>query len=166
MNKLSKYVNLENLKKRSMYEKAEMIVNEVFKNTYDKGGNPYIDHLYYVSNHLDTEEEKVTGLLHDILEDTEITIEDLEEIGISQIVLEALLLVTKIEGETYSDFIDRIINSGNIIALKVKIRDMENNMDISRIKNRTEQDINRIEEKYKPQYSKLKKKIGEYYDRH
>jgi (p)ppGpp synthase/HD superfamily hydrolase len=149
-----------------MYSKAIIIVNEVFKEKKDKGGNPYIYHLYSVSNNLEKEEEKTAGLLHDIIEDTEITYEDLEEVGFTKEILEVLELVTRKKTETYDEFINRIIESNNITALKVKQKDMENNMDLRRIKNPTEEDKKRIKEKYQPQYKKIIKKIGEYYDRH
>ena len=166
MNNLSKYVDIEKIKNISMYSKAIIIVNEIFKEKKDKGGNPYIYHLYSVSNNLETMEEKTAGLLHDIIEDTEISYKDLEEVGFTKEILEVLELVTRKETETYEEFINRIIESNNITALKVKQKDMENNMDLSRIKNPTEEDKKRIKEKYQPQYKKIIKKIGEYYDRH
>lgn len=166
MNNLSKYVGLNYLSGISMYSKAIVIANEVFKEKIDKGGNPYIYHLYDVSNSLDTEIEKTVGLLHDILEDTDISVNDLRSIGFTDEVIDALVLVTHNDTETYAEFIDRIINSNNLTALKVKLRDMENNMDLSRIKNPTKEDYSRIKNKYKKQYNKLIKRIGEYYDRH
>ena len=149
-----------------MYSKAIVIANEVFRDVVDKGGNPYIYHLYDVSNKLDNTLEKTAGLLHDIIEDTKITINDLREVGFTEEVLEIINLVTRKKNEPYNKFIDRIIESNNISALKVKISDMENNMDLSRIKEVKQEDINRINKKYKPQYKKLIRKIEGYYDRH
>lgn len=161
MNNINKYIDIKKIQKLSMYEKARSIVNEVFKEKKDKGGNPYITHLYTVSNNLDTIEEKTVGLLHDIIEDTEITYKDLEEVGFPKKILEVLELVTRKSNETYDEFINRIIKSNNLTALKVKQKDMENNMDLSRIKNPKEIDKKRIEEKYKPQYKKIINKLGE-----
>ena len=161
MNNINKYIDIKKIEKLSMYEKARSIVNEVFKEKTDKGKNPYTQHLYTVSNNLDTTEEKIAGLLHDIIEDTEITYKDLEELGFTKEILEVLKLVTRKKNETYDEFINRIIESNNLIALKVKQKDIENNMDLSRIKNPTEEDKKRIEEKYKPQYKKIIKKLGE-----
>ena len=140
-----------------MYEKAKIIVDRVFKDVKDKGGYPYTNHLYSVSEAVDTIEKKIVGLLHDIVEDTDITLDDLLDIRFSDEIVEAVDLVTKrkSEGESYPEFIDRIIDSNNIIALDVKRADIENNMDLSRIDNPTEKDYERNEKKYKPQYKKL-----------
>lgn len=163
MNNLKKYFNnheYENLKNVDMYYKAKIIVNKIFKDIKDKGNNPYLEHLYYVSNSLDDENMKIVGLLHDLLEDTEITESDLIEIGFTNEIIEALLLVTRKE-EIYSEFIDRIIESNNKVALYVKKIDLENNMDLSRIKNPTNKDYERVNNKYKPNYQKILNKIKE-----
>lgn len=164
MNNFLNYFTKEEYRKiktnDDMYEKASIIVERVFKDVKDKGGFPYINHLRYVSDHVDVMDGKIVGLLHDIVEDTEIEFMDLEEIGFSDDIIEALELVTKRKGEeTYPKFIDRIINSNNLIALKVKLADMENNMDLSRIPNPTEKDYQRNEKKYKPQYKRLVKEL-------
>lgn len=159
MNNLLKYFNkqeLEFIKKiEDTYVKAYYIVERVFRDVVDKGGKPYLNHLYYVANHLDTIEEKAVGLLHDTIEDTEINEQDLREVGFNDKVLDALLLVTKQADETYPQFIDRILNSNNMIAIKVKKADMENNMDLSRISNPTIKDYHRREKKYAPQYKRI-----------
>lgn len=161
MNNLSKYFSLDDLKILDEYDRALVIVNELFKNITDKEGAPYLNHLYYVSDHLDTKQEKTVGLLHDTVEDTEITFKDLKEVNFSKEVIDALKLVTKVKGEVYSDFIDRIINSNNIIALKVKLKDMENNMDPVRLNRLEKQTKEKLEKKYKPEYKKLVRKLGE-----
>ena len=161
MNNLSKYFDVEILRKLDDYDRALVIVNELFKNITDKAGDPYLNHLYYVSNNLDTKEEKIVGLLHDTIEDTLITFYDLEDVGFNSEVIDALKLVTKIKGELYPDFIDRIINSGNLIALKVKIKDMENNMDSNRLNKLEEKQREKLENKYHNEYKKLIKKLGE-----
>lgn len=160
-NNWSKYYNREEYEGikslDDMLVKAKLIIESVFYGVLDKGGNPYIDHLYAVSEKGKTIVEKTVGLLHDIIEDTIITKQDLEDIGFSNEVVEAVLLVTKDRenGETYPEFIDRIINSNNLTALNVKRYDMENNMDLSRISNPTEKDYKRNEQKYQPQYKKI-----------
>lgn len=142
-----------------MYEKAQKIVERTFQGKRDKSGESYLLHLYFVSDHVDTKEEKIVGLLHDILEDTEITEFDLEEVEFSDEIITSVQLLTRNKTESYSDYIDRIINSNNLTALKVKLVDMENNMDLSRIDNPTKKDYERNEKKYKPQYKKLIKVI-------
>lgn len=163
MNNFLKYFNkseYEELRKMdNMYLKAKLIVKRVFRNVLDKGGHSYLNHLYYVSDCADTMGEKITGLLHDIIEDSEITEEDLKKINFSDDIITAVSILTKKKLENYNDYIDRIINSNNSIALKVKRIDMENNMDLSRIENPTEKDYKRRKEKYIPQYQKIIKVI-------
>lgn len=148
-------LELEEIKKHDSYTKAEKIVRRLFKGKVDKGGNPYLEHLYYVSNHLEELDMKTVGLLHDLLEDTIITEEDLKLIGFSDKVVNALSIITKDDNEAYEEYIDRILESNNMIAINVKVVDMENNMDLSRIKNPTPRDFNRRENKYKPNYQRI-----------
>ena len=161
MNNLKKYLkeDFEKLEYLDMYSKAELIVRAVFKNIRDKGGNPYLDHLYYVSDHLKDINMKIVGLLHDLIEDTDITYNDLLEVGFTKNIIDAVELLTK--KEEYDKYIDRIINCNNKIALMVKKVDLENNMDLSRIKKPTSKDYDRLNNKYKPQYKKIVKKIKE-----
>lgn len=161
MNNLKKYLkeDFEKLEYLDMYSKAELIVRAVFKNIRDKGGNPYLDHLYYVSDNLKDINMKIVGLLHDLIEDTDITYNDLLEVGFTKNIIDAVELLTK--KEEYDKYIDRIINSNNKIALMVKKVDLENNMDLSRIKKPTSKDYDRLNNKYKPQYKKIVKKIKE-----
>lgn len=148
-------LELKELKKQNTYSRAEIIVKKLFQGKVDKGGHPYLEHLYYVSNHLEDLDMKTVGLLHDLLEDTIITSDDLNSMGFSDKVIEALSIITKSEDEPYNDYIDKILESNNIIAINVKAIDMRHNLDIKRIKNPTEKDYNRIETKYKPNYEKI-----------
>ena len=97
MNNLKKYLkeDFEKLEYLDMYSKAELIVRAVFKNIRDKGGNPYLDHLYYVSDHLKDINMKIVGLLHDLIEDTDITYNDLLEVGFTKNIIDAFELLTK-----------------------------------------------------------------------
>lgn len=143
------------------YDDALEFVKDLFSGVLDKGGNPYIEHLIAVSNGVDSEEEKICGLLHDVLEDTYITEHDLEEIGIQRNIIDAIKLVSRNPDETYNAFIDRIIKSKNTMALKVKLADLNHNSDISRITNSTEKDYRRVEKRYKPAKEKIIKKLKE-----
>lgn len=164
MNNLLKFfskLELEELKNNDAYNKAEIIVKRLFKEKLDKGGHPYLEHLYYVSNNLEDLDMKTVGLLHDLLEDTIITSEDLKDMGFSEKIIEAISIITKSDDEPYNDYIDKILESNNIIAINVKAIDMRHNLDISRIKNPTEKDFNRIEKKYKPNYKKIQNYLKE-----
>ena len=161
LEKYFKKEEIEQLKTMAPYARARKLVERVFENTFDKGGNPYLDHLYSVASNLEEEKEKTTGLLHDIIEDKGFHAEDLRKLEFSEEVIEAVLLVSRRKDETYKEFIERILKSNNKLALRVKIADMTNNMDLSRIKNPTEEDIRRVEEKYKKEYKRLIKKMEE-----
>ena len=149
-------IEIEILKKtNNLYDKAYYIVRRIFLNKKDKGGNPYLSHLLYVSNNVPGRNAKVVGLLHDIIEDTIITSEDLLLINFPENIVDSVLIVTRKNDESYDEFIERIIKSKNKVALMVKKVDIENNMDLSRIENVSKKDIDRVEIKYKPNYKKI-----------
>lgn len=142
-----------------LYETSLKLVYKYHKDMVDKGGNPYIEHLLYVSNNCNTYESKIAGLLHDILEDTECSEYTLLSQGIPTDVVEAIKLLTKKDSEKYNDYIERLINSENNIALEVKLSDLSHNMDLSRLKVVTEKDLNRVEKRYKPTKEKILKAL-------
>lgn len=152
-------VNLN--RKIKTYDDALDFVKDLFDGVVDKGGNPYIEHLVAVANGVDSEEEKICGLLHDVLEDTYINEHALEKMGIPRSIINAIKLVSRNSDETYNDFIDRIIKSKNIMALKVKLADLNHNSNIRRITNPTEKDYGRVEKRYKPAKEKIIKKLKE-----
>lgn len=171
-NNLLNYFNKEQLEQikniDDIYAKAFVITSIVFKDKKDKSGKPYFEHLFRVSQKLDEELEQVAGLLHDILEDTEITARDLQELGIPEEVIEIVKIVThsKIDktGLTekdklllYSKEIDKIINSGNIHAIRLKYADMTDNYNIDRLKELTLEKQMWFNKKYGPQLVKLRK---------
>lgn len=143
------------------YEKAEIIAEEMFKNVKDKEGRPYIEHLRFVSEQLPTEEGKIVGLLHDLIEDTNATISELQDVGFNERILGSLIILTRDKSIDYSDYIDSIINSNNEIALRVKEADMRNNMNPERIAKLTPEYQEKFKLKYPPQYKKIIEKIGE-----
>lgn len=158
---------LEGLEKmEDLYARAFIIASIVFKNKKDKAGKPYFDHLFRVSLKLDEEIEQVAALLHDIIEDTEVTFRDLLEIGFPIEILEIVNLVTKPNIDTssmtkeeklklYSDEIDKIINSGNIHAIRLKRADMSDNYDLERLKELPQEKQEWFHEKYGKQLIKL-----------
>lgn len=160
-NNLSKYFNIDFLKSLDDYTRAFVIVGALFTDKVDKAGEPYLYHLLYVSDHVETEAEKIVGLLHDLVEDTDITFEDLLDVGFSDEVVDALRIITKMEGESYPDFITRIIESNNIIAIRVKKVDMENNMDPKRLSKVDEETRVRLQNKYESQYQRICDKLEE-----
>lgn len=126
-----------------MFKKAIEIATEAHKGATDKYGSPYINHVTRVMNLGSTEEEKIIGVLHDVVEDTHWTFEKLTSVGFSSEIMEALKCVTKIsEEEDYEEFTLRV--SRNPLAVKVKINDLTDNMDIRRIPVLTEKDLIRL----------------------
>jgi (p)ppGpp synthase/HD superfamily hydrolase len=113
---------------------------------FDKAGKPYVSHPIYLACKMRTEEEKIVALLHDVVEDTDVTLEDLEQEGFAKDIITAIKAITKEDGEDYFDYIKRV--KKNLLATKVKIEDLKHNMDITRIKEPKEKDFERLE-KYK-----------------
>ena len=138
-------------------EKAIKIAVEAHTGQVDKGGNPYILHPLRVMLSLNTEEERIVGVLHDVVEDCDgWTWERLKEQGCNATLIEALQSVSKTPQEEveyrslsedkkwahYLEFINRA--KSNKIGRKVKAADINDNLDISRIDDITERDINRL----------------------
>lgn len=130
----------------STLNQAIIIAADGHESQYDKAREPYIFHPLRVMMSLKTEEERIVGVLHDVLEDTDITEERLKYFGFSETIIEALKSVTRREGESYTEFIRRC--KENEIGAKVKIADLRDNLNISRIHNPTQEDFKRID-KYK-----------------
>lgn len=119
------------------------LAEKYHKDQFDKGGNPYINHPLAVMNRLDTAEEKIVGVLHDIVEDTELTFDDLREYGFSEKIVAGIDSVTRREGEEREAFIYRA--KLNELGRKVKVADLKENRDLSRIPNPQEKDYQRAE---------------------
>ena len=134
-------------------EVAISIALKAHKGQVDKGGNPYILHPLAVMNRVETIEEKIVAVLHDVVEDTEVTIDQLKETGFSEEILEAINLLTRAKEDSYEEFIDKTLK--NRIARNVKIADIKENMNLSRIQDPSEQDYMRLE-KYKEHWKDWK----------
>lgn len=118
------------------------IATQAHQNQVDKAGQPYINHPLAVMGRVETEAEKIVAVLHDVVEDTPVTLAELRKHGFSQEVLAAVEAMTKVEWMSYGDYLEQV--KANPIALKVKIADMMHNMDLSRIAHPTEQDYQRL----------------------
>jgi (p)ppGpp synthase/HD superfamily hydrolase len=125
-------------------ERAIEIAVMAHKGAVDKGGQPYILHPLAVMMSLKTDEEKIVGVLHDVVEDTHWTFEALKQEEFSKEIIEALQSVTKSDSDSsYSDFIERA--KANAIGKEVKIADLKHNMDLSRIPSISNLDLERLE---------------------
>lgn len=141
------------IKNSDLIEKALLIATKAHNGQVDKSGSAYISHPIRVSNRCNTEEERIVALLHDTIEDTWVTPEYLLSEGFPATIVEAVLSVTRNENESYEDFILR--SKQNHIGKQVKIHDLEDNMDITRLPSLTEKDFKRLN-KYLSAYRALK----------
>lgn len=129
-----------------MTKKAMKLMFEKHKDQVDKSGLPYVNHPFHVAEQMKDETTATVALLHDIVEDTDMTFEQLREEGFPEEVLDALMLLTHDPNVDYYDYVRDI--GTNPIARAVKIKDLEHNMDLSRLNEVTEWDLQRVE-KYK-----------------
>lgn len=117
------------------FEKIVRFALTAHEGQKDKQGEPYILHPLNVMMKMESEEERIVAILHDVVEDTEHTLDDLQaELGLPDELITAIDCVTRRHNEKYEDMIERV--KTNKIATKVKIADLEHNMDLKRIKNR------------------------------
>ena len=127
-------------------KKALKLCFEAHKNQLDKSGMPYVFHPFHLAEQMETEETVVAALLHDVMEDTDYTAEDLKEMGFDGDILEALLLLTHQDGVDYMDYVKKI--KSNPIAKAVKLADLTHNSDLTRLDVVDEKALER-KEKYK-----------------
>lgn len=126
----------------STLARAIAIAAVAHQEQFDKAGAPYILHPLRMMQQMDSGEEKIVAILHDVVEDTDWTPELLRAEGFSETVLAALDGVTARDGETYEEFIARA--QSDPIARKVKLADLQDNMDTRRIRNLTDRDLERV----------------------
>ena len=125
--------------------KAMNIAYNAHNGQFDKARVPYIFHPIHLAEQMDTEEECIVALLHDVVEDTEVTFEDLEK-EFSKTIIDAIRLLTHDKSVDYMEYVKQLKN--NPIAKKVKLADLRHNSDTTRLLKITEKDIKRVE-KYK-----------------
>jgi (p)ppGpp synthase/HD superfamily hydrolase len=138
----------------SSLENAISIALEAHRGEVDQSGAPYILHPLRLMVQMDTEEEMITAVLHDVVEDGGISISMLRDQGFAQNILDAVESVTRKENESYEDFIKRA--GLNAMGRKIKYADLMDNLDVSRLGKLTDRDLNRIK-KYHNALALLKK---------
>ncbi len=129
-----------------MLQKAIALAHQAHEGQVDKAGKPYISHPLRVMQQLSTMPDKIVGVLHDAVEDSELTLTDLRAAGFSEDLITAVDAITKRTTEEYEAYLQRVM--ANAIALRVKIADMTDNMDLTRIEAPTAKDHARLH-KYK-----------------
>lgn len=125
---------------------AIKVATEAHEGQLDKGGNPYILHPQAVAASLDNTENKIVAYLHDVIEDTDVTLDQLEKLGFTYRIVNSVRILTKSKDVSYDDYLKSVKKDSN--AWHVKMADIKHNMDISRIPEPTAKDFSRIE-KYK-----------------
>ena len=133
---------LDYLLPEDLLEKAEKLARESHQGQKDKSGADYIGHPLRVSARCKSPKAKIAGLLHDTIEDTDVTPQLLKDMGFDDDIVEAVLALSRHADETYAEFIVRA--SQNEIAKEVKIADLEDNMDVRRLHDITEKDVIRL----------------------
>lgn len=128
---------------QELLEKAIEIAVIYHKGQVDKGGDPYILHPLAVAARVQSIEEKIVAYLHDVPEDTILTLDDLRNMGFPEIIVSGVDSVTKRENETRAEALYRA--KQHILGKPVKIADILENSNIKRIPNPTEKDYRRIE---------------------
>lgn len=110
---------------------------------FDRGGNPYITHSLKVCHYTKSEDEELLAIavLHDVIEDTDATYQDLRDIGMTERVIEGVRCLTKVPGESYDEYKEKV--KRNPDSRKVKKGDLRHNSDIRRLKGVTDKDIAR-----------------------
>lgn len=130
-------------------KRALQICFDAHVNQRDKAGLPYVFHPFYLATQMQTEDEICTALLHDVIEDTSLTIDDIRHEGFSEAVIEALMLLTHSDDEDYFSYIERL--SKNSLARSVKLADLRHNSDPNRMNKSNESDQIRWEKYQKAQ---------------
>ena len=135
-----------NTSKQPILELALSIATEAHKGQFDKAGVDYIEHPIYVASQVDTEEEKAVALLHDVIEDSPFTSEELLLAGLPETVVATVQILSKKKGQDYQTYLENV--KSNPLARVVKLADLKHNSDLSRLSSITDKDLERLE-KYK-----------------
>ena len=138
--------------KMATLKDAVSLATKAHQGQKDKAGATYINHPLRVMSRMNTDEEKMAAVLHDVVEDTSVTLQNLRVAGYPKSVVDAVDALSRRKGETYEQFIERL--KPNALARKVKIADLEDNMDLGRIPNPQPKDLERVE-KYQKVWQEL-----------
>jgi (p)ppGpp synthase/HD superfamily hydrolase len=127
----------------STLERAIALAAKAHEGQVDKVGAPYILHPLRVMLRCRSTEERIAAVLHDVVEDCNVTLDDLRSEGFSEAVVTAVAALTKRPGEDYEAFVHRA--AADPIGRAVKLADLADNSDMSRIANPTPKDLERLE---------------------
>ena len=131
---------------QSIVDIALSIARQAHEGQLDKAGIEYIKHPIYVANQVKSEKEKAVALLHDVLEDSPVSAEELLIAGLPETVVTTVQVLTKQTGQDYQTYLQAV--KSNPLACRVKLADLKHNSDLSRLTSITEKDRERLK-KYK-----------------
>ena len=114
-----------------MTKKALRLCFDIHKEQVDKSGLPYVFHPFHLAEQMETEETTIVALLHDVVEDSDLTLDDLRQMGFGDAVIAALALLTHDPAVEYMDYVRAI--KDNPIARAVKLADLRHNSDLTRL---------------------------------
>lgn len=126
----------------SRVDDALAFARRAHQGQFDKAGRPYIEHILRVVSCLATEDEKVVGALHDVVEDSDFTLEDLRALGYAGEIVRAVDCLTRRPTESYREYVHRL--GLNALARQVKMADLRDNMNMSRLTAPTARDWHRL----------------------
>jgi (p)ppGpp synthase/HD superfamily hydrolase len=139
----------------STLDKAILIATQAHHNQKDRYGKPYFLHPLRMMKRMDSESEKIVAVLHDVVEKSEWTLEDLRIEGYSEEIIDAVDKLTKRDGEAYVTHIERTKTSP--LSRSVKLADLEDNMDTRRVSDLSAEDEKRLA-RFREAWSELKRK--------
>lgn len=142
--------------KKFLLETAIRLAARIHKGQLDRFDNPYILHVMRVMMRGQDNDEKILGALHDVLERSDLDAKDISEKGFPDRVVLALEHISRLEKETYEEYIDRVLE--NSLAARVKVHDLADKMDVSQAHELDESDIKRFNRQLAA-YRKLQKSV-------
>ncbi len=143
-----------------LFERALALTSVKHAGQKDKGDDPYVMHVIRVMMGVETHEEKIVALLHDLLEDTDMTGEELIELGFKEKTVRQVELLSRKEGEVYMDYIERLAEDHT--AIRVKLSDLRDNLRRTRIKEKlSDDDLERLKKYHRAEEYLLEVLHGE-----
>ena len=122
-----------------MTKKALAVCFEAHKSQVDKSGLPYVFHPFHLAEQMKDEMTTIVALLHDVIEDTSITVEELRDMGFPAEAIAAIQIMTHDKSIPYMDYVAQI--KKNPIAREVKLADLKHNSDLTRLNEVAEKDL-------------------------
>lgn len=125
-----------------LIEKALQVALKAHSGQVDRAGVAYILHPLRIMSHMETDPQRIVAILHDVIEDSDHTLEDLQSAGFPAEIVDAVDLLTHRQDDSYEDYVQKI--EGHPLARAVKIGDLHDNMRIDRLPNPDEKDLERL----------------------